>query len=64
MHPFAAVSYDIVFAYAYAVEKLIIAGEIIDGNNMFLALNQTNFEGVTGIFSFDSNVSILGTVSI
>ena len=53
MHPFAAVSYDIVFAYAYAIERLIGENIETNGNTMLNSLNQTEFEGVTGLFKFD-----------
>merc|ERR1712137_81909 len=53
MHPFAAVSYDIIFAYAYAIESLIDENIEINGNTLLTSLNQTEFEGVTGLFKFD-----------
>ena len=57
MHPFAAVSYDIIFAYAYAIESLIDENIEINGNTLLTSLNQTEFEGVTGLFKFDVFVS-------
>ena len=56
MHPFAAVSYDIAFAYAYAVERILDFGLTIDGQTMLESLKRTDFIGVTGHFGFDENV--------
>lgn len=56
MHPFAAVSYDVVWAYARAADALINSGQEINGVTMLESLKQVNFTGVTGEFNFDANV--------
>ena len=48
-----AVTFDIVYAYAYAAEMLLASGESLTGENMAKYLRLVNFTGITGPFLFD-----------
>ena len=55
MLPFAATSYDVVYAYAHAADALIRDAKSVTGENLLEYLyTQVNFTGVTGSFAFDS----------
>ena len=51
---FDEISYDIVWAYAYAAHALISGGKSLDGVNMLEALKSVHFQGVSGNFSFNA----------
>ena len=59
MHPFAAVAYDVTYAYAFAADALVSAGSEVNGVTMLESLKQVNFTGVTGQFNFNEFVRIL-----
>jgi hypothetical protein len=50
---FDAIAYDTVWAYAHASKALLDSGDTLDGVNLFKHLEEVNFEGVTGNFSFN-----------
>ena len=50
---FDEISYDIVWAYAYAAHTLLSEGKSLDGDNMLKALKSVRFQGVSGNFSFN-----------